>query len=330
MGIGETASDAINYPNNTLYVKDILNKDVLSDKLRWFRSYKQKQLYDNIAYINASIFPIPDLITEAIRLLSSEEELDATIEVYTAVAKRLQIVDGNFLNDKLKNETVVFEGAQGILLDENWGFYPYTTWSKTTPTNALTLIEEAGCINQSTVIGVVRAYSTRHGVGPFVTENYELNIPDTFNKFNMWQEDFRVGWFDAVAIRYAIAAAGRIDSIAVTCVDRLKDLPIIKLCYAYECNNPNANKYFDIKDNLVYNIKLNKPVDLKYQENLGRILEDCKPLCHEFTLGYEHIPKLIQRELGVPVSITSFGKKYTDKQFKIYPKKGLENTLVSV
>lgn len=100
----------------------------------------------------------------------------------------------------------MFEGAQGVLLDEWHGFHPYTTWSTTTFGNAETLLAEAAMT--ATRLGVVRCYLTRHGPGPLVTEDPTLELPDPHNGRNEWQGAFRVGHFDAVALRYAIEVAG--------------------------------------------------------------------------------------------------------------------------
>lgn len=72
----------------------------------------------------------------------------------------------------------MFEGAQGILLDEWHGFHPYTTWSTTTFANAETLLAEAG--ESAIRLGVIRCYMTRHGPGPFVTEDPQHDL--------RWQE----------------------------------------------------------------------------------------------------------------------------------------------
>ena len=66
---------------------------------------------------------------------------------------------------------LIFEGAQGVLLDEHFGFHPHTTWSTTTFANAQTLLSESGFEGRQTRLGVLRTYFTRHGPGPFVTED---------------------------------------------------------------------------------------------------------------------------------------------------------------
>jgi adenylosuccinate synthase len=311
MGIGDTASDAIDYPTQTLTIRDLCKKDILAKKMKWFQEHKQKQLKN----ILDTIAPPSGLVSDSIKLLSSKEELEASIEVYHSITEKMHMVTGKYLDWQLQNKTVVFEGAQGVLLDEDWGFYPYTTWSKTTPTNALKLIAEAGCTNE-TIIGVVRAYITRHGAGPFVTEDSSIDLPDTYNKFSPWQDNFRVGWFDAVAIRYAIESCERVDYLAITCLDRLKGLPSLKLCCEYNYNNPETGRYLGVMKRDILNMKKYKPVDLAYQTILGMILKDCKPVYQESS-SIESLLFSIEKELKIPIGITSWGCQYIDKQFNL-------------
>uniref|UniRef100_UPI001C5D2E9A adenylosuccinate synthetase n=1 Tax=Nonomuraea rhizosphaerae TaxID=2665663 RepID=UPI001C5D2E9A len=144
------------------------------------------------------------------------------VAAYEAFASRVRLVDGL---PPLSGPTV-FEGAQGVLLDENHGFDPYTTWSTTTFANAETLLEGAGAVR----LGVLRTYTTRHGPGPLVTEDPTLELPERHNGTGPWQGPFRTGHFDAVAHRYAIEAAGGVDELALTHLDA----PVSRLCHAYD------------------------------------------------------------------------------------------------
>lgn len=124
-------------------------------------------------------------------------------------------------------DAIVVEGAQGVLLDRELGFWPHVTPSRTTFAPALAFLDEAQVDGEVTKIGVIRAYATRHGAGPFVTEDAALTaaLPDTHNLDDRWQGSFRVGRLDAPAVRYAIDAAGGIDALAITNVDRLAQGP---------------------------------------------------------------------------------------------------------
>jgi len=117
---------------------------------------------------------------------------------------------------------VLFEGAQGALLDADLGFFPYVSPSFTGAKNALALAQKFGW-DPPLCIGVLRAYSSRHGAGPFVVGDRGLTeaLPEAHNETGVWQGPMRVGWFDAVAARYGIEIAGKVDGLMITHLDRL-------------------------------------------------------------------------------------------------------------
>ena len=129
-------------------------------------------------------------------------------------------------------QTVIFEGAQGVLLDEWHGFHPFTTWSTVTPLHAWELVEEYA-IRDVTVLGLTRAYATRHGAGPFPTYSEELTgaLIDPGNPVNAWQGAIRCGPLDLVLLDYA-ARICKIDALAVTCLDQLPPQPQFVRRYA--------------------------------------------------------------------------------------------------
>jgi adenylosuccinate synthase len=113
---------------------------------------------------------------------------------------------------------IVYEGAQGVLLDQDYGFHPHTTWSKTTAVNALELARENGLIIPSK-IGVTRTYLTRHGEGPFPSELYDMPYPELHNGDDGAPGQFRKGMLDGSLLTYAIKCNGGIDYLAVNHVD---------------------------------------------------------------------------------------------------------------
>jgi adenylosuccinate synthase len=119
-----------------------------------------------------------------------------------------------------KADAVVFEGAQGLLIDAVHGFAPYNSWTDATFHNADTLLNEVGCTDRLH-IGVLRSYATRHGPGPFPTEYAALaqRVPEQHNSLHHWMGPFRVGCFDMVTARYACASA-KPDVLAITHMDR--------------------------------------------------------------------------------------------------------------
>lgn len=176
----------------------------------------------------------PDVpgLAGALADLSRRDRVAGLVEAYRGV-----LASGVTLGDApAPAGTVVFEGAQGVLLDRELGFWPYVTPSETTFAHAHTLIEEWGGAGACERWGVLRAYTTRHGAGPLPTEDPALGarLPDAHNREHPWQGRFRVGWFDAVAARYALRAAGGVDHLLISNLDRLASLERVRICTAYE------------------------------------------------------------------------------------------------
>jgi len=112
----------------------------------------------------------------------------------------------------------VLEGAQGVLLDERYGFHPHTTWSDCTFGPAERLRARLAPSTHITRVGVHRAYHVRHGPGPLPTETQALR-PVEHNAANDWQGPVRYGWLDLRLLRYALAAVGGVDGLALTWLD---------------------------------------------------------------------------------------------------------------
>tara|TARA_Y100001970_G_scaffold279495_1_gene386954 strand:+ start:2398 stop:3690 length:1293 start_codon:yes stop_codon:yes gene_type:complete len=157
---------------------------------------------------------------------------------------------------KKNNKKILFEGAQGILLDVDHGTYPYVTSSNTVASVAAT---GSGCgpdtINY--VLGITKSYTTRVGSGPFPTE-----LNDKFGeKLGRRGKEFgtvtsrkrRCGWFDAVLVRQTIKISG-INGIALTKLDVLDDFEEIKMCIGYELNGEKLS-YLPVSSEDQFNLK---------------------------------------------------------------------------
>jgi adenylosuccinate synthase len=190
VGIGETMAFALAHPDDALRVGDCAAPAALRRKLRRL----QEHYLDQFGALHSLRTPTRGALAGA----------------YRAFAERVWLVDETYLPALLGRRPVVFEGAQGVLLDEWRGFHPYTTWSTTTFDNAEALLAEAGQAGSAQRLGVTRPYLTRHGAGPFVTEDAALAaaLPEPHNGTGTWQGPFRVGHLDLVALRYAVEVAG--------------------------------------------------------------------------------------------------------------------------
>ena len=158
-----------------------------------------------------------------------------------------------FNNDRKK---ILFEGAQGILLDVDHGTYPYVTSSNTVPAMAATGTG-SGPDKINYVLGITKAYTTRVGSGPFPTE-LDDEIGESLGRRGkefgtVTARKRRCGWFDGVLVRQTIKISG-INGIALTKLDVLDELDEIKMCVGYELNG-NKIDYLPAASEDQFNIK---------------------------------------------------------------------------
>jgi adenylosuccinate synthase len=196
---------------------------------------------------------------------------------------------------------IVFEGAQGVLLDENLGFHPHTTWSQTTAINAIELLTEARMYknpaNELVHIGVMRTYHTRHGPGPFPSEHFPRMFPEYHNGDAGMAGQFRQGWLDMSLFKYAVACAGKrlkLDGLAINHVD-----------YA-----PN---YF-----YPFNPMLNKAaIPSNNRDQVALCSKAWHRLDPSQVVGVpEDFPNCMARNVGVPVMMIGKGPTRSDKTLR--------------
>jgi adenylosuccinate synthase len=218
-GIGEARAYWLKYGEDAVFAADLRHLDQLRYKLELQRQRTLLELQDLLDRIPVDAlheFALWELDAEAVagdlhEALPDSVTLDAAIPAC---------------------RTAVFEGAQGVLLDEYRGFHPYTTWNTVTPHHAWELVQamEAEAV---AVLGITRAYTTRHGEGPLPTFSTELTnqLQDPGNPWNRWQGGIRCGWLDLPLLRYAAAVAGPLDALVVNHLDQVgRDW---QLCEAY-------------------------------------------------------------------------------------------------
>jgi adenylosuccinate synthase len=217
-GIGPTYADKSE--RTGIRVIDLIDADTLRGKLEWTITYKNvilEKLY-NLPPLEPEPV-IEEYLVYADRLRS--HVVDSSLKIYEAIRKR---------------KNILFEGAQGTLLDLDHGTYPYVTSSNP--------IAGGACVGAGIgptvidrVIGVAKAYTTRVGEGPFPTEltgEIEQLLCDRGAEFGTTTgRRRRCGWFDAVIGRYAVRING-LDCLAITKLDVLDTLEEIKVCVAYE------------------------------------------------------------------------------------------------
>jgi adenylosuccinate synthase len=231
----------------------------------------------------------------------------AIYDQYRAFADRLRahVADTNdlLLTAAESGKRILFEGAQGALLDVDHGTYPFVTSSNSSGvgiSNGSGL--PARYINHT--IGVVKAYSTRVGGGPFPTEQDNADgqrLRDQGNEYGtVTRRPRRCGWLDAVAVRYT-ARLGGADAIAVMLLDVLSGFPEIKVCTAYEIDGERTNRFPSHVDDL----RRVKPV---YESHPGwsEDLTGCRTM-ESLPANARAYLRRVSELVGRPVSLVSVG-----------------------
>lgn len=319
VGVGETVRDALEHPDDVLRAADLW-ADI--GNLRAHLAGVRERLWPAARAEAARCGPGSASAGEAERELGVFDDGDVLtrwvdyIGPLTArkgmLAEEMERVCG-------RDETVVLEGAQGVLLDEHWGFHPHTTWSTCTTDGALRWLDRQGLSAPVHRVGVLRTYATRHGQGPLPSAAPELDglgdLDEPHNDALGWQGHFRRGWPDPLLWGYALRATGGVDSLAVTHLDRL-DRP--------EANGPwqVVHGYRGVRDGALDEagqIALPDPHDFPARERLTAALLDSEPKLRALATGnavseQAAFVEWIEGALGVPVSIASHGPTALDKR----------------
>lgn len=309
-GVGETMADAIDHPELTIHIRNLYD-GTLPDQLAAVREYKLGQASELARQSQQG----ESLMTEFV----SNDLLAATVHVYRALVRMVRVVETDYLDYLDRHyDQLVFEGAQGVLLDEWYGFHPYTTWSTTGHHNAEQLLGEIDFAGEIMRLGVVRSYMTRHGAGPFVTEDAALDarMPEPHNGNNVWQHGFRVGHPDMVALRYALEVIGGADALALTHLDRAKF--VSRVATSYQLPDWVNSSLFDGIGRMVTRIIPGGVDELDRQAAITHALMSAHPNYQRFsaTAGMsaaEGVISLFMNELTLPVCYTSYGPTWADK-----------------
>ena len=287
-GIGPTYTDKM--ARIALKIEDLYSKEALEEKLDVILPLKNKQLKE----------------VYGLKTYSKEEVL-ALCEKYAKIFEPYVCFEWQEMLHQFKKEgkKVLFEGAQGVMLDVDYGTYPFVTSSNPVGGGACTgsgygpkMIDE--------IIGVAKAYVTRVGEGPFVTELTDKTgdtIREVGHEFGVTTgRPRRCGWFDAVTMRYACLVGG-LTSVALTKIDVFDSFDEIKVCTAYK----------DKRDGKIYN---SYPTDVYIHKYLEPIYETHKGWGLDITgiRKYEDLPEnarkyleRLEELLDTPISIVSVG-----------------------
>ena len=229
-GIGPAYEDRVG--RRAIRFTDLVNKEVLKEKI------KNALDYHNIilAGLNSKLL--------------TEKEINDEIDSYKKqILKYVDRTAKTLREAKRLGKKILFEGAQGVLLDIDHGTYPFVTSSNTLPSAASSgsgmSIKDIGYI-----LGIVKAYTTRVGSGPFPSElsnSIGQKLGQIGNEFGtVTGRQRRCGWFDSVITRHSMEVAG-IDGIALTKLDVLDSFKEIKICIGYKLYSKKID-YFPLSE----------------------------------------------------------------------------------
>ncbi|MBB1069833.1 adenylosuccinate synthase [Limosilactobacillus sp. RRLNB_1_1] len=272
-GIGPTYMDKVSRVG--IRMCDLLEKDTFKEKLE--RNLAEKnELFTKLYHVDPINFD---------DIFESYYEYGQELKQY--VTDTAQIVNDALDQDK----KVLFEGAQGVMLDVDQGTYPYVTASNPIAGGVCTGVG-VGPNKIETVVGICKAYSTRVGAGPFPTELTDEigdQIRETGHEYGtVTGRPRRVGWFDSVAMRHARRVSG-ISCLSLNLLDVLTGLNTVKICTSYKLDGKQIDYY---------------PASLKE-------LERCEPVYEELPGWDEDITGAKQFE-DLPINAQNYLKRVSE------------------
>ncbi len=290
-GIGPTYADKC--ARSGIRVEDLLEKDVLKAKLDWLIPRKN--------VILERLYNLP--------ALNSKEVYETYLEYGQQMKKYVCDTSAIIFQSVREKKNILFEGAQGTLLDLDHGSYPYVTSSSPTAGGAC-IGAGIGPTIIDRVIGVSKSYMTRVGEGPFPTEQSGAIGEQLRQVGKAWAEvgvttgrPRRCGWFDTVLGRYSVRING-LDCLAITKLDVLDEFDEIKICVAYR----------DAKTKEVYKDLPSITGCLQYMEPVYESFTGWRKSTSE-CVSYNDLPAQAQKyinfiaeQLDVPVAIVSVGQ----------------------
>lgn len=210
--------------------------------------------------------------------------------------------------------TVLFEGAQGVLLDEWHGFHPYTTWSTIHPSAVEAVVADAGLRTRVEHFGAIRSYLTRHGNGPLPSHDPRLDLlPEPHNASGGWQGEFRRGHPDALLLRYALSVTGPLDGLLVSHLDAFERQPGFAWCHAYEAPAAANDAQLCQRDaeGRIAALRLSAGQDLDHQAALAALLGSARPVLAAGAIADAgQFIREIEALAGIPVVCGSYGPTF--------------------
>lgn len=328
-GVGEAIKDSGN-PKLSIRAGEFKNRETILRKAENIRLAKLQTAHELLDQYPET--PPEDVYSE-LTVLEDKEMVGLVADAFGYAGRLLRIAGDEYLGQLLARDgSIVNEVSHGALHHPRYGFIPHITQVDPTSSDVLATLRNHNYGGNIIRIGVVRSYLTRHGAGPFVSFDRELTqtLVETHNNAaNDWLGEFKTGFFDIVALKYALSFAGQnkpFDGLMVSFLDVLsnrKDWPVVE-AYEYPGTFPDLDRYFIIDNNIITGIRVHPDSRDKshyqHQLQLTKLLNQCRPLVttlkpsNNMTLEQEFLGYVAEK-LRVPVAGTAYGPKITDRHF---------------
>lgn len=264
VGVGETVRHGLAYPEQTLRYADLAPGTAARTRAQLDRLQVIRET------LLAELSPLCWEKSEELQTLQDEELGRNWLPMAQAVARQCVPATAEQIHAQLQQPgCVLFEGAQGVLLDEWRGFHPHTTWSSIRTATVDRVASRFGIAEPIEHYGVLRSYLTRHGAGPLPTHDASLDeqLPEPHNHAAGWQGRFRRGHPDAVLLHYALEAVGSLGGLFISHLDVFRRGVSLKWCERYASE---ASPYLE-------RLPLGAPEDLTHQAILTELLANAQP-----------------------------------------------------
>jgi len=311
VGVGETVRHALEHPGQILRYADLhqLSPSVLVARLQTIRETLRAEFVPQGPDGTAGV------VNPERQILQDETVAAQWLASARALARHCPPVSFEQIRRQLRQDgCVLFEGAQGVLLDEWRGFHPHTTWSSINTAAADGVAARFEIEPPLEHFGAMRTYLTRHGAGPLPTHDGRLDdlLPEPHNHGDGWQGQFRRGHPDAVLLRYALEAAGPLTGLLISHLDVFQRGVSLKWCAGYAITPPLLPW-----PSYVERLPFDTRVDLDRQRSLTHLLNNACPQYRAAPVG--SVPDFLDRISGVtalPVAFGSYGPTWADVHMK--------------
>lgn len=328
-GVGEAIRDSVD-PELSIKAGEFSDRQTVLRKIENIRLAKLKIIEQLIADHQGQV---PEEIYPELEVLKDQGLAEVVADSFVYISNLVKIADDGFLKTLLgRGGSIVNEVSHGTLHHPRYGFIPHITQIDPTSQDVLSSVRTHNYDGSILRIGVVRSYLTRHGAGPLVSfdKNLTENFPETHNNgADEWLGTFRTGFFDTVALRYALAIGGgknSYDGIFVSYMDVLSKRQNWQVVEAYEYTGKESGleSFFILDRGKIVGIKVHPDVDkdehTKHQFQLTKLLNECLPIIttlkstKEMALGQVFL-QYVENKLALPVVGTGYGPKVADRRF---------------